>query len=49
MATGGVITGWIALVLSALLFAAIVAVLLLGVATSRQRVFFNSMCIGSGC
>ena len=49
MATGGVITGWIALVLSALLFAAIVAVLLLGIATSRQRVIFNTMCVGSGC
>ena len=49
LATGGVITGWIALVLSVLVIAAIVGVMVLGIATSQHHVYVNSICTGSGC
>lgn len=49
VATAGVVTGWIALVLSVLLIVMIVAVIWLGIAGSQQHVFFRSFCTGNGC
>ncbi|HEV1996959.1 MAG TPA: hypothetical protein VGR61_02370 [Candidatus Dormibacteraeota bacterium] len=48
-AAAGVVTGLIALVLSVLVLAALVAVISLGLAGGQQHVIFRSICTGNGC